>query len=442
MVSPYWEVFSDRLLESDASSQLSRDLGAVMHLVVLDEIVQLTELGQSGLEFFSILWSDVDTPDYLHHVRSFCQRLAKECAIELTTFEVNQAPFYLVMYKVDSLFADFPSLPDILPVLFFRGTNLSQANIDHLRRLLKEKVGSSPQIALLVVFADDDVLQDVRGNLYETMHRVYAYDIIIPSRDELRRIIVSDYPRQAIRKLVLSQVALITVSPFIITGATSDDMFFGREEELRELAEHAATTSYAIIGGRRIGKTSVLGRLHRIRFPDVGIRTIYHDCSTTPGFEALLVASIRDWRSEPPSDTPITLGDLFQFPPDDSPLVLLLDEADKLVPADRANGWPLFNALRALINSAHVQVVLSGERTLRDALRDPTSPLFNFANEMLLGPLDYPADEAIGDRVAGRKVYCGSHLGFYFWSSQRGATPMPSPNRATQRARHAQYHIR
>ena len=89
------------------------------------------------------------------------------------------------------------------------------------------------------------------------------------------------------------------------------------------------------------------------------------------------------------------LRNLLHSQSDDKPLVLLLDEADRFVRADRANGWPLFNALRGLVSSGQAQVVLSGERTLRDALRDPKSPLFNFANEILLGPLDFRAVEEL-----------------------------------------------
>jgi len=175
-------------------------------------------------------------------------------------------------------------------------------------------------------------------------------------------------------------------------------MFFGRESEMRKIAEFIASNSYVLIAGRRFGKSSVLLRLHHAYLPAAGFRTIYHDCSITPTSQAFLSATIRDWRPESPSALPVTFYDLLQSSPDDKPLVLLLDEADKLVPADSANNWPLFNALRALANSGRAQVVLSGERTLRDALRDPKSPLFNFANEMLLGPLDYRAVEELVTR--------------------------------------------
>ena len=175
-------------------------------------------------------------------------------------------------------------------------------------------------------------------------------------------------------------------------------MFFGREAELRDVLESVGVSSYVVIGGRRIGKTSTLSRLHRVRLLAAGFRTLYHDCSTTPTCDTFLAAAIRDWRPEPPPSAPSTFGDLLQSLPEDKPLVLLLDEADKLIPADRANKWRLFNVLRAMVNSGRAQVVLSGERTLRDALRDPKSPLFNFANEMLLGPLDFHAVEELVTR--------------------------------------------
>ncbi len=211
----------------------------------------------------------------------------------------------------------------------------------------------------------------------------WASPVGTPEGEELGTIVVlRDVP---------AQVDLLTISPFVTVGPTSDRVFFGREQELQEVTGRIDHFSYAIIGGRRIGKSSLLGRLHRTHLPVAGFRTLYHDCSTTPTYATFLAAIIHDWRLEPPPDAPGTFGDLLDAPPTDRPVVLLLDEADKLVPADRAEGWRLFNKLRALANAGQLSVVLSGERTLRGALRDSASPLFNFANEMLLGPLNFQA---------------------------------------------------
>lgn len=183
---------------------------------------------------------------------------------------------------------------------------------------------------------------------------------------------------------------MTTTSPFVIVGPVPDAMFFGRERELREIIKCAgAERSVMIIGGRRIGKTSILARLYRVRLPETGFRAVYLDCSTIQSYQQLLATRIREWRPDNPENAPMTFGDLLHAPPVDKPLILLLDEADKLVPFDRTSGWQLFNRLRDLTNSGQLRIVLSGERVLREASHDDSSPLFNLFNELLLGRLEF-----------------------------------------------------
>lgn len=281
-------------------------------------------------------------------------------------------------------------LPPGLPLLFLRRAVLREGDLKDLRHLLEERLRISSKIALLVIFTEKQLAQEAR-KMAEIWRSSYAYDVIPIGNTELQQLVFASDPQRALRSLLLSNVNLTTVAPFVTTGPTPATMFFGRELEMRGIAENVKSASYAVISGRRFGKTSILSCLHQVRLPNAGFHTLYHDCATTPTYDTFLAATIHDWRPEPPPNAPATFGDLLQSPTMDKSLVLLLDEADKLLSADRANGWPLFNALRALSNSGRAQVVLSGERTLRDALQDPIGPLFNFADEMLLGPLDFHA---------------------------------------------------
>jgi hypothetical protein len=147
-----------------------------------------------------------------------------------------------------------------------------------------------------------------------------------------------------------------------------------------------------------MGKTSILTRLHSVSLPATGVRTLQHDCSNTLTPEDFLAATISDWQPEPPPDGLPTFTDLLKSTPTDKPIVLLLDEADDLILADRSKGWPLFKSLRALANAGRCQVVLTGERTLQEALRDSYGPLFNFTNEMLIGRLSFRAVEELVTR--------------------------------------------
>lgn len=290
-------------------------------------------------------------------------------------------------------------IPNPMLVLASPERQFSQAAIEKLRALLVSSgVGSDSRIALLLLFCETDALSAARRAIVRALGSVFAYDVVVVNHGELLAIGAATDAQQSLRRTVLPQINLVTVAPYVTNGPTPAHFFFGREHELREIADHATSASYVITGGRRVGKTSVLNCLHSMRLPALHIRTLYHDCATTPTFADFLAAPLRDWQPEPPAPAPTTFGDLLQAPPNDKPLVLLLDEADKLIPADRAAGWRLFNTLRALVNAGHAQVILSGEQTLRAAMRDPTGPLFNFVNEILLGPLDYRAVEELVTR--------------------------------------------
>ena len=67
-----------------------------------------------------------------------------------------------------------------------------------------------------------------------------------------------------------------------------------------------------------------------------------------------------------------------------------MDEADKLVPVDRSHNWVMSNRLRAAATSG-LRIVLAGERTLQNAVKDPASPLLNLGSPLFLGALEYPA---------------------------------------------------
>ena len=286
-------------------------------------------------------------------------------------------------------------LPPELRLIFAKRLAIRAEEMDLLYHFLTQEMKSSAQIGLLVLFGEDDDLQQTRCLLRDKMQSVYAYDIVLINRQDIQQILVSKAPHQILRRIILAQADLRLFSPFIEQGPTADEMFFGREWELRELTQQSATTSYALIGGRRIGKTSILKRLHNINLPRAGLYTLYYDCSFSSTYEEFLTTPIRDWKPKRLPNAPINFKKLLNTPFTDKPLVLLFDEADKLVAMDRTNGWSFLNKLRALANSDQLQVVFSGERVLRDALRDSSTPLFNFCKEMPIGCLEFSAVEEL-----------------------------------------------
>jgi AAA domain len=308
--------------------------------------------------------------------------------IKVTALQDRFGSFYSTLLDAQYIFEYVP-LPRQFPVILYMRSQFSESDAAELRHLMLH-FGSQSHSALLLLFMDPEHLQGALKLLEDNLRSAHAYNIVPVIFKEFSRVIGSKDPQKVFRQLVLSNVDLTVVSPFVTTGPTSNSMFFGREHELRMITEHAHDTNYALVGGRRIGKTSILARLRDIRLPAAGFRAFFLDCSNAPSQAELVANASQRWFFRSP-DKFTSFADILDALPADKPLVILLDEVDALIAPDQSAGYPLLNTLRAFANSGHSHFILSGERVLRANMKDPTSPLFNFANEMLVGCLKFHA---------------------------------------------------
>jgi CRISPR-associated protein (TIGR03986 family) len=298
-------------------------------------------------------------------------------------------PFFWTKLYIQPLFHNI-HLPSQIPIIFYTASLFDESNAEVLREL-RRKTEPQTSVALLCLFiASKKHIDEALSVLKNTLQNAYAYDIVPLLYNDFVGIVEARDPQKAFQQYLLSRINLNVASPFNTSGPTTGSMFFGREHELRTISTHARNASYALIGGRRIGKTSILKQLELNQLPEAGFHAFYHDCSPTPTQAELVRAFTLDriWFPNPPVHQPTSFVEVLQALPNDKPLVILLDEADRLIGPDQALDYPLLRTLRALANSGRCQFVFSGEHSLRDELTNPKSPLYNFANEMLIGRLD------------------------------------------------------
>ena len=367
--------FSDNALQREATL-LNREFTAKLNYV----------------DNLYLVWEKRDSPS-LARVLARLLTVSPPESNEITEIE-NLTAFVL---DTSGVFQD-TKLPSSLPVVILEKLSSTSVALERIKSVLEDLLIPPARVALLIPYERSDEASNVL--LEEKLRYTYAYDVVLLSRDELLKIVSSEEPPRALRSVVLSRIDLLSASSFIISGPALNNMFFGREHELREICDRIPIANYALIGGRRIGKTSILKRLEGVRLPAAGFRALYHDCSFTPTQAELVqaVAADKTWFPEPPASLPASFAGIAQALPDDKPLVILLDETDKLIEPDRRAGYPLFDTLRALANAGRCRFVLSGEQALRAELTNPNSPLYNFANEMLIGRLDFRAVEELVTR--------------------------------------------
>jgi hypothetical protein len=173
------------------------------------------------------------------------------------------------------------------------------------------------------------------------------------------------------------------------------DLFYGRNrlEMIEEvIAGLKRGESFAIVGGRRLGKTTLLQRLHKeitMQQDHTGLFSIYFDAQNMPG--ASSAAEAMEWikrsvgvainfdlmrRDEWLGEWVIRVVEKMKC----LRLILLIDEFDSF----REYEWRhiFFNNLRALIHnspgiSEKLSIVVTGGRAMQDMRNSPGSPLAN-----------------------------------------------------------------
>lgn len=212
------------------------------------------------------------------------------------------------------------------------------------------------------------------------------------------------------------------------------DLFYGEDRVLmvREIVSRLQRgESFAIVGGRRLGKTTLLRRLEReLRIKNTGLLPIYVDAQAMPGastpqeaFEYIRrhVSSQLRINLE---GTKGNLGDWVVKAVDNVKclkLVLLIDEFDLY----REYPWStiFFNNWRALIHnipdvSQRLAVVLTGGRRMQTLHESPGSPLANVLAWKYLSVLDKKdALRMVNEPTQGQ---FGEELGETIWLETGG----------------------
>lgn len=353
-----------------------------------DNIAQVTyiwQIWQTLCESVSSRKISQLLPLFKELLSSLCSSLST--SVNAPIKQDHSSLFFFTTLDTQHVFANL-NMPRQIPVIFYTAPFFDISHKNELHQLLMDIIPSS-RFAILLFFTSPKYLYESQ-RLLKHFQKAYAYDIIPMTCNEFLKITEAREPGKIFRQWILSQADLSVISPFTTSGPTPEGMFFGREQELRTIREHVRTASYALVGGRRIGKTSILKHLWRIGLPKIGIRAFYQDCSYIQTQADLVQAVSLDpaWFPESPSAPLSSFASVIEALPHNQPIAFLLDEADKLIEPDKSAGYPLLNTLRAFANAGRCQIVFGGEYALLSDMKNPRSPLYNFANELLVGHLD------------------------------------------------------
>jgi hypothetical protein len=297
---------------------------------------------------------------------------------------------------------------------FAIGARTGKADPELLRDLVKTALQLAPKSRFAVLVVSEPIGEDTTQRLRDAQAFLPVTVVVVDVETCLAMAQSSEAPRDRLRWLMLEQTDLTKLSPFVVRGVTPARVFFGREEEEATLISTLSTNSVALLGGRRIGKTSLMQHSFQ-RLDSANLRPYFGDCQVVRTWADFGVMATRNWGIKVPERfKPQHLFSLVNELKGNSalPIVILLDEIDQLLDWDTAHSEDevpegFFRACRSISQQGLAQFVFSGERTIATRIWDATSPHWNFCRPLMLRQLTRSAAtslmiepmEALGVRI-------------------------------------------
>jgi hypothetical protein len=283
-------------------------------------------------------------------------------------------------------------MPPTFPIIFTQKRDLTEQDMSDVRDMMGI-LNVSSYLAVLIV--PDDGATPGREQEFKTRFKRIAAgtadDFIVMDSNDLYHIFVAKDPEKRFVGIMLSQVDLTVVSPYVTSGPVPENMFFGRDYELKTISRAIKDSNYAIVGGRKIGKTSILTKLYRSFKDSTDMHPLYLDCQAVQDYSDFCDAVEAVWKLPMEDCSPENFMRLIARIAQERAgqlVVILLDEVDALLKYDAKNQERLFRVFRALAQEANCRFIFCGERVLYSRLHNPGSAFFNFCNIIRLSYLN------------------------------------------------------
>ena len=271
------------------------------------------------------------------------------------------------------------------PVIWIKTKDLDGVSSQHIMESISDVVRERN-------LGRQTVLALVDGNSSPLFRHkaILNYNLVLIGAEEQKNIVASRRPSGELLDLVSAQVPISYLSPYETRAPVTGSRFFGREHEISRILANP-DTNHAILGIRRIGKTSLLRETQRLLLErEQAARVVYLECSDLLSTDDYIREVVRKLN---PRELPRLHMQkfVFFFPNflermsklNKTKIIFLLDEVDNLVIMQRGD-WELFRMLRASSNKGACQYIIAG---FREALQEQytlDSPFYNFAQEIRL----------------------------------------------------------
>ena len=282
------------------------------------------------------------------------------------------------------------NIPQHFPIVFVQKDRFLAEDVEDVIDLKKHMGKEGAYFVVLVVFVRAaDVEEEIKME-----SSVYGIDFCVLDRKHLWNLLISRTGEKDLINMLIGKASLLRICPYLIYGPAPDSVFFGREREISQALTSVKKASIAIVGGRKIGKTSTLNKIERALSKRVDVHSVYLDCYKIRDYEAFfdkLDTNLEELELLKATRDPLRFDSVvssIQRKIGSKRLVFLMDEVDALLDYDTQHNEDLFGTFRSVSQEGKCSFVLCGAKVLYFSLHNPDSALFNFCDTLRLGNFD------------------------------------------------------
>lgn len=222
------------------------------------------------------------------------------------------------------------------------------------------------------------------------------YWAVILDESVIRGIMEHSNPKRALLESLRARIPLRFLSPYEPNQPVTGSQFYGRASELNLLLTHHRR-SFAIEGGRCIGKTSLLREAKRLLLNEVlpkeqTKRVVWYDFWGYKGEASFFEEVVRHFGEGFPK---LVRPDFASYFPrfilrmkgiHGGPIIFVFDEVDDLIEYEKRANYHLLGLLKRIAQAGDCRLLVAGFRDLSDELNRHDTPL-NFCRRLRLSNL-------------------------------------------------------
>lgn len=366
-------------------------LSEILESIPVDLLPIDAQTAQNAISL-SKAWNSLNNSFKKHRIDRISQAEILDIFCEKLDFKVigkpeNNSPFHLIDAGSVNLHGF-----DEIRTFFFSSEEPDDKEVNNIQEVIQQHFSQSSFFSFLFCIRNTD-------RINELIRKEYL-GIILITEENMKNLVLSPRAVQVFKEdVIIPQVKPSRISTYQTHGPATIT-FYGRHDELSRILG-SEKKNFAIIGARKIGKTSLLKQIAE-KLP-VNTLAIYMDLESPKNQDyTIFLQSLQDKLNYKKSelDARDDIANLKKFVMDfcgktGKYIIFLLDEMDILLKYDNEHDYQLIKTFRALYQEGYCQFILSGFEEFSQAAENIDSPLYNYCEFIQLSKLKEADAEAL-----------------------------------------------